>query len=143
MHFKSEISSCCLISSNRVFPISKKAKADKRVRATKGQLREKNNHLSIVRRHISVNVFLFSRSTKSDPFIQSLTNRVQANNIRICSIVPYVTRPIFQQWSKHALKTPTSYSIFQEVVYRPPMVICWFKRAAVNLINFQTAVRQD
>ena len=59
------------------FPVPNTTEADKRASATKSLLLllEKQNHLSIVRWHVS---------TKSDPFVRSITNHVLANCIRIC-----------------------------------------------------------
>ena len=41
-----------------------------------------------------------------------------------------------KQQSRQTQQALTSYSIFQEAVYRPPTAIWWFKRATDNLMNF-------
>ena len=118
MHFKSDISSCWLIPSNRVSSVANNTEAGKRVSATESLLLLKSQTMfksQTIRRYILIN----SKSTENDIFIQSITNGdVLANNIRIV-IICYA-----------------QYSILQEVVHRPPTAICLFRRATVNVINF-------
>ena len=79
----------------------------------------------------------FFKINRNALFVQSITNDdILAKNIRTYEIGAYVTRSISQQWSRQTQPASTSYSVFQEAVYRQPTVICWFKRATVSLINF-------
>ena len=86
MHFKDEISTCWLTPSKKVFPVLKKKKADK------NSVRQRANYYknqTILQSSDDQTVYfgqcIFSRSTKNDPFVQSITNDdVLANTIRIC-----------------------------------------------------------
>ena len=80
MHFKSEISNCWLILSNRVSSFEQDGSGQKSQGVTKSLLLEKRNHLN---HQVAYLGQCISRSTKSDPFVQNIANiDILGNNIR-------------------------------------------------------------
>ena len=78
--FKSEISSCWLILSNRVSCFKQDWSGQKSRCGTKSLLLEKQNRLNHQMTYFGQCI---SRSTKNDPFVQNITDDgVLANNIR-------------------------------------------------------------
>ena len=81
MHFKSEISKCRLILSNRVSCFEQDGSGQKSQCVTNSLFLEKQNHL--LNHQTAYFYQCISRSTKSDPFVQNITNDdIPANSIR-------------------------------------------------------------
>ena len=99
MHFKREILSCWLIISNRVSCFEQDESRQKSQCATTSLLLEKQNHLT---HQTACFGQCISRSTKSDPFVQSITNDdILTNNMRR-ELDRSISSSIFQQWSSSA-----------------------------------------